>query len=256
MKNFDQIERYLNGEMPESERQSFEQEMAQNPELAEEVRLQRFEEDAIGLMIEDDLLAKIKQIGKEKEAGIQLVSKKNKSFLQLRWVQLAAAASVLLIAVFAIYNLSSSQLSAPELAALSYDQRVPNFSSIRTTDADEQEEYNKYSAYITNKEKQSMPETIRFFSEQKSLDALYKVGHAYLLNSDFTQAIESFTAYLSTASKTDRDFKSASFYLALAYLGNNNASTAQSILSEIKANPDHIFQKDAEDILKKLEELE
>lgn len=255
MKNFDRIERYLNGEMLEHELQSFEEELLQNPVLAEEVRVQKFEEDSISLMIEDNLLAKIRQIGLKEEAAEPLVAKNNKSVLRFRWIALAAAASVLLIAVFAIYNNFSPNITPTELAFRSYEENVPNFSSVRAADLDDQQEYEKYSSYITNKERQKMAETIRFFSEQKSLDALYKTGHAYLLNNDFAQAVESFTTYLSTAPKTERDYKNASFYLALAYLGADDIPAAKSLFNEIEANLDHIFQKDAEDILELLEEM-
>ena len=258
MKNFDQIERYLNDEMSESQRQLFEQTMEQDTKLAEEVRLQQFEESAIDLMIEDDFLDKISKIASEEKDknNIVPINKKKSSFLHTRWIQMAVAASVLLVAVFYINSLGSSDFNPTELAMNTYEKKIPNFSAVRSTDQLDAEEYNNYSAYISNKERHKMEETIRFFKTQEGSDALYKTAHAYLLNKDFDSAIETFLNYQSTASKTERDYSNASFYLGLSYLGKGDIEKTRSILDEVKGDANHIFQKDAKSILKALKEME
>jgi len=256
MNNFDQIERYLNEEMSLEEKESFEQAMEQDTSLAEEVRLQQFEESAIDLMIEDDLLGKINKIASEEKGQIKIVplhKKKDNSLLSVRWLKIAAVASILLVTTFYFYTLSSSDFNPRELAITAYEKRIPNFSNVRTIEGQGGlDEYDKYSAYITNKERQKMEETIRFFKTQKGSDALYKIAHAYLLSKDFDAAIEGFITYQSTASETERDYLNASFYLALAHLGKGEIDKAQTIFIEIKANPNHLFQKDAEEILMEL----
>lgn len=52
---FDKIERYLKGNMPAAETAAFEQLMAADPELAEQVELQRFELESLDFILEEDL---------------------------------------------------------------------------------------------------------------------------------------------------------------------------------------------------------
>jgi hypothetical protein len=52
---YEQIEAYLKGELSAEAAQAFELELAQNPELAEQVALHRLEWDAMEVLIENDL---------------------------------------------------------------------------------------------------------------------------------------------------------------------------------------------------------
>lgn len=252
MKYFDQIERYLNEEMSPIERDAFERKMEQDTLLAEEVRLQQFEDSAIDLMIEDDLLVKIGKIASKEKTKVVPIGKKKKPFRYIRWIQMAAVASMLLIGVFYLNPFSSPNFNTAELAFNTYEKKIPNFTKVRSPDQGDFEEYNKYSAYITNRERHKMKETIRFFKTQEGSDASYKIAHAYLLNKDFNAAIKSFMIYQSTASKTESWYKNSSFYLALSYMGKGDIKNTQDILIRIKADPNHIFQKDAEKLLLEL----
>ena len=53
--HFDKIEEYLTGQMPEDRAHAFEQEAANNPQLATELELQRLEHDAMERMLEREL---------------------------------------------------------------------------------------------------------------------------------------------------------------------------------------------------------
>lgn len=57
---FDRIEAYLLGEMPMEEAQAFEQELAENPELAKELAMHRLEHDAMEVLLEQDLREQVK----------------------------------------------------------------------------------------------------------------------------------------------------------------------------------------------------
>lgn len=62
---YDKIEAFLDRQLPEEERQAFEQAIAQDPDLATRVELQRFERDAMELLVEQDLREDIKTWKKE-----------------------------------------------------------------------------------------------------------------------------------------------------------------------------------------------
>ncbi len=55
---FDKIERYLQGKMSVAESTAFEQQIAADPALAEQVDLQRFELDSLDFLLEEDLREK------------------------------------------------------------------------------------------------------------------------------------------------------------------------------------------------------
>lgn len=62
---YDKIEAFLDQRMPEIERKAFEQAIAQDPELATQVELQRFERDAMEVLVEEDLRSDMKVWKKE-----------------------------------------------------------------------------------------------------------------------------------------------------------------------------------------------
>jgi hypothetical protein len=62
---YDKIEAFLDRQLPDKEREAFEQAIAQDPELATQVELQRFERDAMELLVEQDLREDMKVWKKE-----------------------------------------------------------------------------------------------------------------------------------------------------------------------------------------------
>jgi tetratricopeptide (TPR) repeat protein len=62
---YDKIEAFLDRQLPEEERQAFERAIAQDPKLATQVELQRFERDAMELLVEQDLRQNMKVWKKE-----------------------------------------------------------------------------------------------------------------------------------------------------------------------------------------------
>jgi tetratricopeptide (TPR) repeat protein len=70
MKNaeiFDKIEAYLQEDLNAAEKAAFEQEMAQNPDLAEQVEMHRFEWDGMEVLLENDLRSNMAQWQEEEK---------------------------------------------------------------------------------------------------------------------------------------------------------------------------------------------
>ncbi len=95
---YNKIEAYLEGSMPEPERQAFEQTLAQDAELATQVKLQRFERDAMELLVEEDLRSDMKTWKREMLESYAANNPDNIRRLRLRRRRyLAIAASFLVI---------------------------------------------------------------------------------------------------------------------------------------------------------------
>ncbi len=92
---FDDIERYLRGKMAAAERAGFERAMSADPALTEQVAQQRFERLALEVLVEDDLLAKMR--GWEQETAVLTATVRRPSFWRSNRVVWSAAASIALL---------------------------------------------------------------------------------------------------------------------------------------------------------------
>jgi tetratricopeptide (TPR) repeat protein len=113
---YDQIEAYLFGTLPEKERTAFEQEVANDPELAAQVAMHRAEHDAMELLIEEDTKAQFQAWAVEAEGdgkGPKIAGNQN------GWIITLLAIAVLIIA--GIYYWGS-----PTTESLSEGESVEN----------------------------------------------------------------------------------------------------------------------------------
>lgn len=122
---FDKIENYLAGTMPAEERSSFEAELAQNKELKDTLEAHRLANDAIEVMVEDNLRTELKKMQAEVypigEKGPS--SEKQAKVVTLRrlWPRLAAAASVLLLIGFFTFQWAGNNYNTSTIAGNFYD---------------------------------------------------------------------------------------------------------------------------------------
>ncbi|MEQ1746758.1 MAG: hypothetical protein ABMA02_15100 [Saprospiraceae bacterium] len=114
MNRFDQIERYLQGRMPEEELRTFEAELAADPELAALARQHRIERYGLELLVERDLLAKMQTWDRETELFAQVQPHRAK-VRPLTWVLRAAA--VLALAALGYWLLRDNSAASTEQPA-------------------------------------------------------------------------------------------------------------------------------------------
>lgn len=98
-----QAEAYVKGQLSEKEVAAFEGEMRSNADLAEHVRVLRLETEAIDLLIDQELRAKIQSWQSEENVEDSTSAAKIKPFAS-SWVWLAAAVLVILALIFAWPN--------------------------------------------------------------------------------------------------------------------------------------------------------
>ena len=122
MENFDKINNYLKGEMPDKERTDFEKEVASNEDLAREIATQKFEEYFFEFAAKEDISQQIKKV----QAEIPFPTNKEKSgifAINKWWVQAAIAASFLLLLVTYLYQ--KEQYSTENILCLLYTSPSP-----------------------------------------------------------------------------------------------------------------------------------
>lgn len=240
MENFDRIQKYLLKELSSDERRLFEEEVQANEELAMELELQRFELETIDQIEEDSLREKAtqlkEQIAKEDEAVVRPINKKNNR----RLFFLAVAASITLVLgyfVFGLNDISSSDVIAKGYDSARLDYGNPN---IKSSTSSRQVFQSKYIKILKDRDIANMDEVITYFSDFSSGEdkdneqARLNLGHAYLLANQFNHAISTFTKVETSAITTSVQIEEATFFKAMALLGNKQKSEAVSILKKLE----------------------
>ena len=245
---FEQIEAYLAGELNAEEKTAFEQKLQSDPNLAEEVALQRDTHQLLDLYQQVSYKDKLKAIDAEM-AGTEPMEAETKviPLFQRRGFQLAAAAvMVLVVAAFLLMNRGKSPSQLADEAYTTY----PNLTTLRGDEAGLDSIMNRgMAAYSTGNYAVAIEE-LRLAASQQTDDpeTVFYLGLAQLGDKQPGAAIQ----HLSSV-RTDPDYgQTADWYLALAYLFEDNAQEAQEVLKEIVATPSHAYKDKANTILEQL----
>ena len=91
---FDKVERYLRGNVSAEEAKAMGKTLAENPELAEELKFQQLELDAMELIVEQKLRSKMESW---KKAPALQQQKGKKAFWLFVWVAITAIMAILLL---------------------------------------------------------------------------------------------------------------------------------------------------------------
>ncbi|TNE66561.1 MAG: hypothetical protein EP344_02365 [Bacteroidetes bacterium] len=111
---FEQIERYLRGQMSAAETAAFEAEIAADPGLDARVQQHRLERQGLELLIERDLMTKMQAWDRETEI-FQKVQPRTAVIRPMTWIMRAAA--VLLLAAFGYWLLQENATSIEDTPA-------------------------------------------------------------------------------------------------------------------------------------------
>ena len=230
MKHFERIQKYLNGEMTEAERQAFLAEMQKDEALAEEVKIQQFEEGALEWMRRENLREKIQHYRSENTTAPQ---NKRPAFSILKsiknlnpWLLSAAAVLLLLIGFFFLFP---DPLPHPGQLADELSQQYPPEDNILRS----AEEYTDTSL-------------------EAGLQPLYDYAHQHFKRGNYAEAKIQFEAYILSAPPSFRKVDEMEFYLFLALLKTGKIDEAKILAKRISKDPEHRFQAIAEEALKQL----
>lgn len=253
MKYFDKIERRLKGEMSESEEKAFDQELQENKELAEEYELQKIEEDILDFAVEEDLLARIRQIKKEK-ADVPTVPKKTIAVKKYRWrrsLTAIAASLVILIAAYYAVEYNNNSGTPKDIALTAYRQMPPNLSLTKAID-NNTEAWETNKQFLLSKENEKVISATSFFENEKKRtpEAAYYLGHGYWNLEDYDKALMNFEYFLDNSVNDDRLVPLAEYYKSLALLASNREDDAREFILAKKIG--HPFEKPWNELLKNL----
>lgn len=247
----DRIEAYLLGELSPAEREAFELEMKDNPELLDAVEEMKALQEELVALEREQFVDQLNQIRTELEEGeVQQTDQDTSSPTDPppsvrkmpRWY--FAAAAGLLLLIIPMYLLLKPSDSLFEQYFTPYEDLYSNRGSA------EEEIKLALKDYNDGQFKTSLPHFDAYLEQVPSdSEAVFYAGIAHLgagQSQEASQLLETVTAngFLYQIQ--------AKWYLALSYLESDMSDQAKTILKEL-ANSTNSYQNKAAELLKKLE---
>lgn len=250
---YDTISAYLRQQLPAREREAFEQKMANDAQLREEVEAHRLASEAIEWSIAESLRKELASWS-EPAAGSTPAAPASDAIIRPLWRRnWAIAATALIIIVAGAYLWSNQNYTNGALAEGYYPKsELAGLRSSNPTKADALAP--GYEALNSG----NYSEAINLFGRLTSDEllgpkALYFKAHAHFQQKQFNEAISSLSNLIQQSEGEEKD--RAEWLLALSYLGAGKTAEAKILISKIAANKDHSYAPQAGQLLGDLNSL-
>lgn len=256
-KYFDTIEQYFEGQMSAKEEAAFEAEMERNPALKSSVENYEIADDAIELLVENNLRAELndlRQVSSSKHMNSSNPEKKaTAKVFQMKGLirKLSIAASIALVVGFFAFQFMGSQYANDSLMSANYGE--VNFSSVRGDSSDavsNSELALKEATSAWNKQNydrvielvETIPPTDGYFAK-----AQYLLAHSFYQKGAYKKAQ---TAFETVATQQNEKYtEKAQWYAILAGIGANESETnIKNKLDVIIADEGHDFEQKAKNL--------
>ena len=222
---FEQIDRYVQGEMEEEEQAAFEQRMQTDEALAGEVAMQQ---DLMGHIADDKkkaLRQELKNLFSDEAAESAPVKVR-----QLNVRKLLMAASIALLAGMSYWLYQTQQNTSEKLFASHFEVYVIQERSSGNTNNYEQA---KAEAFY---QQGNYAEALELFNNlPQTPSVLFYQGNCYLVLEQVPQAIEAFDKVI--AEKDSPLVFEARWYKTLAHIKQNKKAAAKAVLQEALSSP-------------------
>lgn len=232
MNGFDQIEDYLSDKLAPEEQDAFLRKMTEDPELAKEVALQRFERSTIHLMVEDQLKNRIQNIQQALQAEKAESPKTAPKRIKL-WRTISAVAASIALLLIAGYYISDAQYSNQAIVEANYE-----FSSLalRNTSSGSISELTKATKAMASSDYEGAIKILTplLNVDSTAIQSRYLLGHAHLQLKDYAAASAAFKTTFESGAQAGPYQPQAQWYFLLAKLGlNEQDETFHRILAQL-----------------------
>lgn len=262
------IDRYLNGDMNDSEKKNFEERISSNSEMASALNFEKemrmiYSEDEWSTLnrsvLNSDRAKAMKsylqsdEITTIKETISNVIADNRKTYSRKSFIkQLAVAASILLISTISYFSIKSNGTDFESIINEEY-KNLPSLVN-RSESADSR--LVEGQQYFENKDYKnaiiSFNEYQKISSESAATNSISYVynGLSYLGINDYTNAIEQFNLLENSKSF---QAKKAEWYKALVYLKQNNKELLREALEGITSNSSNYNYSKAKELLNEIE---
>lgn len=221
----EKIESYLLGELDDETKRTFEEEIEGNPSLKEEVEYQHQIIKGTRLVFHQQRIAEFLEEAKKEEAN-------RKPRIQ-PFVYYLAASILVLISLWAVINSRFSNLSEKELFAENYLIEDVAFNYHVRGNTDSSLPPKGMESFKEKDYKAANVEFLQHYQQNPASDSLkFLIGITYLELGDQISAISFFQDILTKKNTSEIHLK-ATWFLALAHLGNEDSESTKAILIEM-----------------------
>jgi len=241
MANTELIERYLEGSLSPSEQQAFDQRLVQEPAFSEEVALQQQIREGLRATGRARILSQLETVENRMSAyhpPTQVIRFDERIRQRFYWA--AAAAILLLIPVYLLLksNISQEKLFARYFEPYQTAQPLSQDPLDRALQQYRDKNYAKALGILKSMEDQG----------DVSDSTLFYKANVHLQLDQPREAVASLQKIPASSTFYDE----AQWYLALAYLQNNEPERTRERVSLIAQKPGHPYQQRAADLVKDL----
>ena len=254
----EQINRYLHQQMNSEERQAFEQSLASDSVLRQELNeeMEKMEVDFVDWLSDEMLRKDIEEISAEIEAEeepavapkLKVVERSAPRRLRPNWLRYAAAVAVLLVSTTFLYRyLAAPQINGLALSEQYYGEYKPDFTSATKGSVNTQaDDFSKIKGLLDTNDPKDLNTALNYFNSIQKEDAnyaeaLYLMAHIAFLQNNHGAAVITFERFI-TAFPDHRERPFADFYRVLALMSNEQNVQALEGLDQIIATSDHPYQ--------------
>lgn len=250
--NLTNIEAYIGGDLDNSATQAFVARMDEDADLANTVEAYEVGEDALEMLIENNLRAELKQLQSESTAAkvVPMASKDRKLTVATKqpakrrslFSSLAAAASVALLLGFFTFQYSATSMDNLLAEHSTFVMPEPNRSGDVANEhpltvgmeAQKKEDYTTAINFYKN-----IPTDNIRYNEAQSL-----LGHTYYENKAYSEAINQFEKVAAAGDIRYKD--QAEFYQLLSYVANDQQdANFDSLMNKILSDGTHNYHQKA-----------
>lgn len=239
------IERYIAGEMSESEQNWFTKELEGNEKLRKEVELRKKTEHILKHQDIISLRRKLMKIEAQRNAE----KAKTRHISRSQVIRYAAVVTVFLV-IGTLFLMPGPKLSNEEMVRKyykAYESPTNRRSAQSTTDNDFSLAMEYYNTHDYNRAAELFTKVLE--SRPNDMQTVLLNGVANFEEKRYPEAKQSFGKVIEN--KHNLFIDQAKWYLALCYLNNNEDDKAKQMFTAISSE-NGIFQKDAKKILKGL----
>ena len=245
LKHSASVEQYLANEMAPSERAAFRKELRSNPDLANELRLSKSIDAAIGrddiIDLRQKLISSI-SVNRTVTANVPVIR------MHTRKIWYAAASLLVLCAVAATLFLQTSRnTSNDELFSQYYNSE----NIVDQTRGDQ----NILEAVIKFQQKDFASASVLFKNildkDNSNIAVWFYYGISNIETKNYDNSIKAFNTIIRQ--NDNLYIEHAEWYLGLCYLKNNQKDKAIDQFMKVASNPDNFHRQEAKNILEKLQ---
>jgi len=224
------IQRYLDGDMLEAEKNRFETTMASDPELRQHLEEYRQLQQAVFYQKRRTHWDKMQQLEAQyDQKKIVSISRPPK---QTKWLSYAIAASVALLAIASVYWWSGRGLTPQELVAqnLTFLDSLNNFSPQNRSEENSLK-HEAFAAYTHKDYEQAIMLFEKYLTGNRDALATFFLGASYLKEENYKAAVIALEEYLNNYPSNEILYKEkANWSLVLAYIGNEQIEAADTLI--------------------------